>query len=62
MWRLACTGSRCDRTERRASLISIEDLAAAATELRTQAHRDAYPGTGLPPTGDWAELSQPYAG
>jgi hypothetical protein len=42
-------------------VVSIEDLAAAATELRTQAHRDAYPGTGLQPTGDWAEFAQPYA-
>jgi len=45
-----------------AAVLSIEQLAADATELRTQAHRDAYPGTGLQPTGDWAEFAQPYTG
>jgi len=45
-----------------AAVLSIEQLAAAATELRTQAHRDAYPGTGLQPNGDWAAFDQPYAG
>ena len=45
-----------------AAVLAIEQLAADATELRTQAHRDAYPGTGLQPTGDWAEFAAPYAG
>jgi hypothetical protein len=43
-------------------VLSIESLAAQAVELRTQAHRDAYPGTGLQPTGDWDEFAAPYAG
>ena len=45
-----------------ALVLSIEDLAAQAVELRTQAHRDAYPGTGLQPTGDWDEFTAPYTG
>jgi hypothetical protein len=32
---------------------AIEGLAAAATDLRTDAHRAMYPGTGLQPTGRW---------
>ncbi len=38
---------------------AIESLAASATELRTDAHRAAYPGTGLQPTGRWAEYDAP---
>ncbi|HEY8378008.1 MAG TPA: hypothetical protein VIK91_16035, partial [Nannocystis sp.] len=45
-----------------ALMLSIEGLAAAAQELRSQAHRDMYPGTGLQPTGDWGEFSEPYQG
>jgi hypothetical protein len=45
-----------------ALVLSIESLAAQAIELRTQAHRDAYPGTGLQPTGDWDEFAAPYTG
>lgn len=45
-----------------ALVLSIESLAAQAVDLRTQAHRDAYPGTGLQPTGDWDEFAEPYTG
>lgn len=45
-----------------ALVLSIEDLAVQATELRTEAHRDEYPGTGLQPTGDWEEFEMPYTG
>lgn len=43
-------------------MLSIEALAPAATELRTDAHRQMFPGTGLQPTGDWGEFQDPYAG
>jgi hypothetical protein len=45
-----------------ALMLSIESLAAAADDLRTDAHRDAYPGTGLQPNGTWGEFNAPYAG
>ena len=39
---------------------SIEELGAAATELRTAENRDDYPG--LQPTGTWDELQAPFTG
>lgn len=45
-----------------AVMLSIESLAADAEDLRTEEHRDMYPGTGLQPTGDWAEFALPYQG
>ncbi len=45
-----------------AVMLSIEALAAAAEDLRTDAHRQMFPGTGLQPTGDWGEFQDPYAG
>lgn len=45
-----------------ALMLSIESLAADAEDLRTQAHRDMFPGTGLQPTGEWGEFAQPYQG
>lgn len=43
-------------------MLSIEALAAAADELRTDAHRDMFPGTGLQPTGTWGGFDAPYQG
>ncbi|MCY1058275.1 hypothetical protein [Nannocystis sp. SCPEA4] len=43
-------------------MLSIEALAAAADELRGDAHRDMFAGTGLQPTGTWAEFDEPYQG
>lgn len=43
-------------------VLSIEGLAAAATELRSQANKDQNPGTGLQPTGTWGAFAEPYAG
>jgi hypothetical protein len=45
-----------------AAVLSIEQLAPAATELRSQQNRDENPGTGLQPTGTWGEFAAPYAG
>jgi len=45
-----------------AAVLSIEALAPAAVELRSQKNRDDYPGTGLQPTGTWGEFAQPYTG
>lgn len=45
-----------------AAVLSIEKLAPAAKELRSQQNRDANPGTGLQPTGTWGEFAAPYAG
>lgn len=45
-----------------ALVLSIEDRAAAATELRSQANKDQNPGTGLQPTGTWGAFAQPYTG
>jgi hypothetical protein len=39
---------------------SIEALALTAIELRSQANRDATPGTSLQPTDRWAEFSTPF--
>jgi hypothetical protein len=45
-----------------AAVLSIEKLAPAATELRSQQNRDDNPGTGLQPNGTWGEFMAPYAG
>lgn len=45
-----------------AVMLSIEALAPAAVDLRTDAHRAAHPGTGLQPTGTWGEFAEPYTG
>ncbi|WP_224248420.1 hypothetical protein [Hyalangium gracile] len=45
-----------------ALVLSIESLAKSARELRTAANRSQNPGTGLQPTGRWAEFSTPYGG
>lgn len=45
-----------------AAVLSIEQLAPAAVELRSQQNRDENPGTGLQPTGTWGEFAAPYAG
>lgn len=45
-----------------ALMLSIESLAADADELRDDAHRDMFPGTGLQPTGTWGEFEAPYQG
>lgn len=45
-----------------AVVLSIEALAPAAEELRTQQNIDENPGTGLQPTGTWGEFAAPYAG
>lgn len=45
-----------------ALVLSIESLAKSARELRTAANRTENPGTGLQPTGRWAEFATPYAG
>ena len=41
-----------------AAVLAIEQLAASATELRTQAHRDEYPGTS-PPESEGHRLQAP---
>ncbi|NTX11909.1 hypothetical protein HUA76_14005 [Myxococcus sp. CA056] len=41
---------------------SIEALAAAARELRTEANRRENPGTGLQPNNRWGEFTAPYGG
>lgn len=45
-----------------AAVLSIEKLAPAAIELRSQQNRNENPGTGLQPTGTWNEFAAPYAG
>ncbi len=45
-----------------AAVLSIEALAPAAEELRSQQNRDENPGTGLQPSGDWGEFDVPYQG
>ena len=45
-----------------AAVLSIEALAPAADELRSQQNKDQNPGTGLQPNGDWAEFDAPYQG
>lgn len=45
-----------------ALVLSIEALAPAAKELRTQQNIDENPGTGLQPTGTWGEYDAPYTG
>jgi len=45
-----------------AAVLSIEKLAPAAVELRSQQNRDDNPGTGLQPTNTWNEFAAPYAG
>jgi hypothetical protein len=43
-------------------VLSIEALAPQATELRSARNRQENPGTGLQPTGRWAEFATPYTG
>jgi hypothetical protein len=45
-----------------ALVLSIEALAPAAKELRTPENIAENPGTGLQPTGTWAEFDAPYTG
>jgi len=45
-----------------AAVRSIEALAPAAEELRSQQNKDENPGTGLQPNGDWGEFDVPYQG
>jgi hypothetical protein len=45
-----------------AAVLSIEALAPAAEELRSQQNKDDNPGTGLQPNGDWGEFDAPYTG
>jgi hypothetical protein len=45
-----------------AAVLSIEALAPAAEELRSQQNKDENPGTGLQPNGDWGEFDAPYQG
>lgn len=45
-----------------AQVVSIEPLAKTARELRTAVNRTENPGTGLQPTGRWAEFATPYTG
>ena len=45
-----------------AAVLSIEALAPAAEELRSQQNKDDNPGTGLQPSGDWDEFDAPYQG
>lgn len=41
-------------------VVSIEALAQAAVELRTEENRKQNPGTGLQPNNRWAEFANPY--
>ncbi len=43
-----------------ALVATLENTAAAATELRTQQHQNQYPGTGLQPNGRWGEFDAPH--
>lgn len=43
-------------------VLSIESLAQAAEELRTEDNRQQNPGTGLQPNNRWAEFDAPYEG
>lgn len=45
-----------------ALVLSIEGLAPAAKELRSQENINENPGTGLQPTGTWGEFDAPYNG